>query len=151
MNAMDFAVFPRNSAPSFRVTITQARLNRLPYWCRMGKLSANCILTGGERGGVAFSKSGEKIPRPYLFKVAVSFFHFVQWLAQGRSKILPCWCRMEKLSASCFLSCGGNRANHCPSSETRFVVSVASGCGRFLAKFAGGVRRFLPESQQCQK
>ena len=87
---------------------------------------------------MAFSKSRDEITCPHPFKDAVNYFHFVQWLAQGRSKILPCWCRMEKLSASCILSCGANRANHCPNSGTRFVASVASGSRQISCKVCRG-------------
>ena len=45
---------------------------------------------------------------------------------------------MEKLSASCFLSCGGNRANHCPNSGTRFVAFVASGSRQISCKVCRG-------------
>jgi hypothetical protein len=104
----------------------------------MKKLSANRILTGGERGGVVLSNSGDEIPCLHPFKVAANFFHFVQWLAQGRSRILPCWCRMKKLSANGFLTGGENRANHCPNSETRFVVSVALGSQQISCKVCRG-------------
>lgn len=110
----------------------------MPYLCRMKKLSANRILTGGERGGVVLSNSGDEIPCLHPFKVAANFFHFVQWLAQGRSRILPCWCRMKKLSANGFLTGGENRANHCPNSETRFVVSVALGSQQISCKVCRG-------------
>jgi len=100
----------------------------------MKKSSANRILTGSECGGVAFSKSGDKIPCPHPLKVAANYFHFVQWLAQGRSKILPCWCRMEKLSANRLLTGGANRANHCPNSGAGFVASVASGSRQISCK-----------------
>jgi hypothetical protein len=104
----------------------------------MKRLSANRILTGSECGGVAFSKSGDEITCPHPFKVAANFFHFVQWLAQGRSKILPCWCRMEKLSASCLLSCGGNQANHCQNPGAGFVPSEASGSRQISCKVCRG-------------
>jgi hypothetical protein len=41
----------------------------------MEKISANRFLSRSECGGVAFSQSGNEIPRPHTFKVVGNFFH----------------------------------------------------------------------------
>jgi len=95
----------------------------------MEKSSVNRIDTGNEYGGAAFSKSGDEMPCLHPFEVAANFFHFVQWVAQGRSKILPCWCRMKQLSANRFSTGGANWVNYCQN-------TTMPGCPRLNKLFS---------------
>jgi hypothetical protein len=88
--------------------------------------------------------SGEKIEVanntnmfPWFFQ-NISTFHFVQWLAQSRSTILPCWCRMKDLSVNRFLIGGENQENHRQNPGAGFVPSVASGSRRISCEVCRG-------------